>query len=373
MAGAMIVAAQPEAAEAGAVVLQRGGNAVDAAIACALVQGVVDPQMTGIAGFGSLQAYLPKRNIHSCIDFHGKAPTATRPDMWQDLIEGETRDGFGFILKGRVNDCGYQSVTVPGSLKAYQEAHTAWGSMDWADVVQPAIEQADAGFIVRPHVHFWWEQGAILGRVPNGERLRFSATGRQIYFNEAGGFKRPGERVDNPDLARTLRRIAEHGSDIFYSGEIAEEIAADFQRNGGLLSYADLRDYRTVKSEPLWGSYRGYRVATNQPPGGGVMLLEMLNILENFDLFELGHNSARLHPRRRRDDEARDHRQGYACRRSRLLRRADRAADRKAYAENAGRGDPRGVGAHVPRAGAPKSRDTTQICVVDADGNCASR
>ena len=115
MTHGMVVAPQPEAVEAGAIILKEGGNAVDAGIACALVQGVVDPQMTGIAGFGSLQAYLPGRAIHECIDFHGKSPAATRDDMWSDLIEGETRDGFGFILKGRVNDVGYQSITVPGS------------------------------------------------------------------------------------------------------------------------------------------------------------------------------------------------------------------------------------------------------------------
>ena len=118
MAKGMIVAPQPEAVEAGAEVFEQGGNAVDAAMACALVQGVVDPQMTGIAGFGSMQVYLPGRDLHTCIDFHGRAPAAVRPEMWQDLIVGEARDGFGFILAGNVNDMGYQSITVPGSLKA---------------------------------------------------------------------------------------------------------------------------------------------------------------------------------------------------------------------------------------------------------------
>ena len=125
---AMIVAAQPEAAEAGARVLQRGGNAVDAAIAAALVQGAVDPQMCGIAGFGSCHLYLPSKGVHCCIDFHGKTPLAAHPAMWEDRLEGETRDGFGFILKGRVNDLGYQAITTPGALKAYFEAVTEFGS-----------------------------------------------------------------------------------------------------------------------------------------------------------------------------------------------------------------------------------------------------
>ena len=112
----MIVAAQPEATEAGARVLMAGGNAVDAAITTALVQSVVDPQMCGIAGFGNCQVLLPDKDVHTCIDFHGKTPLAASSNMWEDLIISETRDGFGFVLENNVNDLGYQSVTTPGSL-----------------------------------------------------------------------------------------------------------------------------------------------------------------------------------------------------------------------------------------------------------------
>ena len=107
----MVVAPQPEAVEAGVLILREGGNAVDAGISCGLVQGVVDPQMTGIAGFGSLQAYLPEHKVHSCIDFHGNAPAAVETEMWEDLIEGETRDGFGFILKGCFRSRCFSSVS----------------------------------------------------------------------------------------------------------------------------------------------------------------------------------------------------------------------------------------------------------------------
>ena len=133
-AKAMIVAAQPEAAEAGARVLMRGGNAVDAAMAAALVQGVVDPEMCGIAGFGSCQIYMPVKSVHTVIDFHGKTPLAATPDMWLDRLEGETRDGFGFLVRDNVNDIGYQAVTTPGSLLAYFEAATEFGTWDWADI-----------------------------------------------------------------------------------------------------------------------------------------------------------------------------------------------------------------------------------------------
>ncbi len=179
MARGMIVAPQPEAVEAGAVVLQGGGNAVDAAITCALVQGVVDPFMCGIAGFGSLQVYLPGKNIHTCIDFHGRVPGAATPDMWAELIEGEARDGFGFILRGKVNDIGYQAITVPGSLRAYEEATGEFGTMDWKDVVQPAIAQAEAGFVVRPHVYRFWTVQNDMGRAANADRARCTPAGRR--------------------------------------------------------------------------------------------------------------------------------------------------------------------------------------------------
>jgi gamma-glutamyltranspeptidase / glutathione hydrolase len=288
----MIVAPQPEAVEAGALMLRRGGNAVDAAITCALVQGVVDPQMTGIAGFGSLQVYLPRDGEHYCIDFHGRSPAAVRPDMWEDLIEGEAPDGFGFVLRDNVNDLGYQSITVPGSLKAYYQVQTSHGVMDWPDIVSPAVAWAEKGFTVRPQVHEFWSRDDDSGRVKVRDRLAFSATGRGLYFNSDGSLKRPGQTVCNPEMAGSLRKIAEGGSDVFYQGSIAERIAEDMIANGGLLTLKDLQNYDVVKTDPLWGEYRGHRYATNNPPGGGIMLVEMLNLLENFDLGSLGHNSA---------------------------------------------------------------------------------
>ena len=165
--------------------------------------------------------------------------------MWADLIEGETRDGFGFILKDRVNDLGYQSITAPGSLKAYAEAHGAHGVLPWKTVVQPAIDYATNGWAVRPHVYFWWSIREQFGRVPNPERLAFSASGRDLYCQSDGRPKEVGAWITNPDLARTLTRIAHDGAETFYTGEIAEEIARDMAANGALLSAADLRDYRT--------------------------------------------------------------------------------------------------------------------------------
>ena len=368
---AMIVAAQPEAAEAGARVLMRGGNAVDAAMAAALVQGVVDPQMCGIAGFGSCQIYLPGKGIHTCIDFHGQTPLGATPEMWADRIEGEARDGFGFVVRDNLNDLGYQAITTPGSLLAYFEAVRDFGTWDWADICAPAERQAEAGFAVRPHVNYWWTQGADMGRVAVSDRLAFSATGRAIYFRPDGTVKKIGERVNNPDLARTLAQIARDGADVFYHGEIAQRIDADMRANGGLLRAEDLAGYRTNRADPLRGTYRGHDIATNQPPGGGIMLVEMLNILENFDLAAIGHNTT---------DYIR-----VVCEamKAATIDKDNHVGDpafvdipehltAKDHAASIAARIRAGEKLRVPRLGLPEPRDTTHVAVVDGAGNCVT-
>ncbi len=368
---AMIVSAQPEASEAGARVLMRGGNAVDAAMAAALVQTVVDPQMCGIAGFGTCQIYNPATGVHECIDFHGKTPLSATPDMWEHLLEGETRDGFGFILEGNVNDLGYQSVTTPGSLLAYYEAVRDHGSWDWADVCAPAVAHAEAGFNVRPHVHHWWTHGADQGRVQITDRMAFSATGRNAYFRPDGTPKMIGDHVDNPDLARTMRLIAEEGADVFYRGEIADRIDADMRANGGLLRKEDLEAYRTTRTEPLRGSYRDYEIATCHPPGGGIMIVEMLNILEHFDLAGIGHNTTdyiRIVCEAMRAATAdKDAHVGDPA----FVDVPEHLTD-KSYAGDLARRISAGERMTVTRFGQPEPKDTTHVAVVDRDGMCVT-
>ena len=370
MTRGMVVAPQPEAVEAGAVVLKEGGNAIDAGIACAFVQGVVDPQMTGIAGFGSLQAYLPAVGVHRCIDFHGKAPLATRPDMWEDLIEGEARDGFGFILKGRVNDLGYQSITVPGSLKAYAEAHAAWGRVPWKEVMAPAIEYAREGVFVRPQVYEWWVNDDRFGRVTPVELLSLTESGRRIYFNGDGNVKKVGDRLDNPDMTSVLEHLARVGPDDFYTGEIASKIVADMEANGGLISGEDLANYQTTHCEPLRGSYRGFDIATNQPPGGGVLLLQMLNVLENFDLAGLGHNSAEyvrtVTEAMKRATADKDAHVGDPAFVDVPVGRLTSKELGREYADAIRRGE-RGRVERMKEA--VESKSTTHVCVVDEEGN----
>ena len=373
MSKGMIVAPQPEAVEAGARALMAGGNAVDAAIACALMQTVVDPCMSGIAGVGCIQIYLPAEGVHTFIDFYGRAPDAARPDMWEDLIDFETEGGFGFIVKDSLNDLGYQAVTKPGSLMAFHDASKRHGRLAWSDLLEPAIARAEAGFIVRPHVYEWWSLASDHGRVVPAQRLGFSETGRRLYLDDNGQPRRPGTLIQNSDMARTLKSIAESGIEVFYEGEIGQAIAAEMEANGGLLSMHDLTTYRTETAEPLWGEYRGHRISTNRPPGGGVTVLEALHILESFDLAALGHNTP-----------------GYIRVVSEAMKRA--SADRleyvadpafvdvpldrllgKDYARGHAEAIELGERAEIARfKGGKESADTTHISAVDADGNAVS-
>jgi gamma-glutamyltranspeptidase/glutathione hydrolase len=370
---ATIAAPQPEAAEAGLEILRAGGNAMDAALGCALVQGVVDPMMSGLAGFGSMAVYGRDKKALDYIDFHAPAPAAATPEMWQDLIEGEARDGYGFTLKGRVNDIGYQSICVPASLRAYHDAHKDHGKLPWSDIVAPAIHWAKAGWVVRPHVHYFWSDPGQMGRVGNPERISFTPSARRLYCRPDGTPKRVGDTVVNTDLAEVLQQIARHGADVFYTGEIADCIDADMRQHGGLLSKQDLAAYKTKRNVPLRGTYRGFQVASNQPPGGGLMLLEMLNILERFELGAMAHNSV-----------------DYIKIVSEAMKAATIDKDRwigdpdfvsvpverlssKAYAAEIAARIKAGERASVDRFDpAGPSKDTTQVTVVDADDNCVS-
>lgn len=373
-ARAMVSAAQPEAVEAGLDVLAAGGNVVDAAVAAALVQAAVDPQMCGLAGFGSMHIHLPAQGVHTLIDFHGRAPLATRPDMWEKLIVGECDDGFGFVLKGEVNEIGYQSMTTPLSIKAFDEALKRFGTRRLADVINPAIAWCEGGFPVRPHVHSFWMQPPMAGRIERARVLRDHPATAKIYLKPDGSIRKVGELLRNPDMGRTMRRIADQGVDDFYHGEIAHRIDADMRAHGGLLSLADLEQCHTESSLPLWTSYRGYRVATNPPPGGGLMIVLMLNILEHFDLAAMGHNSpeyiATVSEAMKIATVDKDARMGdprfvdipmvelmspdYAARMAQRIRSGEKTA--------------------VPRmnSGGPESKDTTHVCVADATGACVS-
>jgi gamma-glutamyltranspeptidase/glutathione hydrolase len=316
---------------------------------------------------------MPAAGFHGYIDFHAPAPLAVRPDMWADRIESEARDGYGFILRGRVNDIGYQAICAPASLRAYRDAHREHGRLPWEQILEPAIAWAEGGWTVRPHVGSWWAEDGQMGRAANHERLAFTPASRALYCRPDGTPKRVGDRVVNRDLGQTLRLIAKHGDEVFYEGEIAHAIVEDMRKHDGLIAAEDLRGWRTTRNAPLWGTYRRYRVSSNRPPGGGVMLLEMLNILEHFPLASLEHNSAEyvrlVAEAMKRATIDKDRHVGDP-------RFVDVPVDRlagKPYAAEMAAEIRAGKKADVPRfnAGAPV-QDTTHVSVMDAEGNCVT-
>jgi len=370
----MVSAPQPEAVEAGLDILKDGGNVVDAAIGAGLVQTAVDPQNCGIAGFGSMHLFLADKAVHTCIDFHGRAPLATRPEMWEDLIVRECDDGFGFVLKGEVNEIGYQSMTTPLTIKAFDEALSRFGTRSLAEMLAPAILYCEDGFAVRPGLHRLWTRAAESGRIARSRGLTDDPATAKIYTKADGSIRGVGEILRNPDMARTYRRIAEHGAEDFYSGEIARQIDADMRANGGLITLEDLAACETETVDPLWTDYRGHRVATNQPPGGGLMIVLMLNILENFDLAAMGHNSAdyiaTVSEAMKIATVDKDTRMGDP-------RFFDIPFDElmsKDYAKAMAERIKRGEKTSVPRmnSGGNESKETTHICVADRSGNCVT-
>ena len=374
MTHGMVSAAQPEAVEAGLDALKAGGSAVDAAIATALVQTVVDPQMCGIAGFGSLQIYDPAKGRHICHDFHGRAPLAVKPDMWEKLLVGEAEDGFGFLVEGRVNEIGYGAITSPMTLKGLADALQRYGTLKLADLLAPAIKYAHDGFMVRPHMAAYWNQVPTEGRAPHSEFLTQLPATRKIYAKANGKLLGVGETLRNRDMATTLQRVAEVGVEDFYEGQIARRIADDMKAHGGLISLADLRAAAPETIEPLWGTYRGLRIATNRPPGGGVMLIEMLNILEQFDLKAMGHNSpayiATVAEAMKLATVDKDAKVGDP----RFVKVPLDELTSKDYAASLAARIKRGEKTHVPRlrSGAKESADTTHVAAVDANGVCAT-
>ncbi len=368
----MVVAAQPEAVEAGADVLAAGGNAVDAAVATALTQTAVDPQMCGIAGFGCLHVYDPSRGIHETLDFYARAPQAATADMWAAKLVGESDDGFGFFLSDRSNELGYGAIATPVTLRGLDTALRKFGTKSLGDLLGPAIRYAHDGVLVRPHMAMYWGQVPTEGRAPHQDFLSAIPATAKIYTRDGGRIYRVGETLKNTDMARTLSRIAARGADDFFAGEIAAEITADMRAHNGLLGAADLANAKPDRGEILWGTYRGYRIASNPPPGGGVKLIQMLNILENFDLAAMGHNSpdyiATIAEAMKIGAADRDKYHGDP----RFLEIPVARLTSKPYAADLAAHIRRGEKFHVPRMSSKEAADTTQVCAVDRNGMCVS-
>jgi len=279
---AIIVCPQPQAAEIGLEVMRRGGNAVDAAVTCAFVQAVIDPQMCGIGGCGVMLVH-DARGTQTLLEFYATAGSRAREDQWESIFLREAADRYGYVLEGYVNDVGYQSVGVPGTVAGLHEALTRFGTISWQEAIEPAIPIARNGFPVSGYVHAYWTTDYGPDVVPNAQRIQVTPAAKAIYTHD-GRLYALGELMVQADLARTLERLAADGPDVFYRGEIADAIAADFEANGGFITKEDLESYRVIVTEPIRGTYRGQSIVAAGPPAGGLTLLQMLNFLEGYDV-----------------------------------------------------------------------------------------
>ncbi len=273
----MVVSAHPLASRVGLEILEKGGNAADAAVATAFALGVVEGYSSGIGGGSFTLVYIADRMETTVIDGRERAPFAARQDMYVDKKTGEIIPGLSTV--------GVLAAGTPGHLKALCTLLDEFGTMTLGEVLEPAIALADSGF----------ELSQTYIRVLEHHRdklIRFPSTFR-ILFHPDSTLLGLGERLVQPDLAQTYRLIAEYGDSVFYRGEIAGRIVQAMKQEKGLITARDLAEYEAVKRQPVMGSYRGFTVYSMPPPSsGGVHLIEMLNILERYDLRYLGHNSS---------------------------------------------------------------------------------
>ena len=276
-------------AEAGARILEEGGNAVDAVVAAAFTGHVVEPASCGLGGYGHMALFLADTRQFVSVDHYVRAPTAARSDMFEiDTSQPTTYYGWPRTVD-RQNESGALSVAVPGAISGLCAAHERWGSMPLAQVLEPAIEAAEAG------VRITWDLIlTIAGRLREIETLPNAAAlllreGRPPKMPYDGGLPYgPDERIDTSQLAMTLREIARQGAAGFYTGRIAEAIVREVQQGGGILTAVDLASYRPKITVEPGACYRGVRYSTASDPIG----YEALNILYRFDLASYGPESS---------------------------------------------------------------------------------
>ena len=275
----MVVAANPHAARAGARILERGGSAVDAAIAMQLVLNLVEPQSSGIGGGAFLLHFDAASGMVRSYDGRETAPAAVTGDLFIGP-DGGTPGYLDAVIGGR-------SVGVPGLLRMLEAAHRAHGALPWDALFKPAIWLSETGFEISPRLN------GLVGRVPTLARIGDTA---DYFMTPDGAPKAIGTVLRNPDFAATLRAIAASGGDAFYGGKIAKDIVATVQGsplNPGLLTLDDLARYDAKLRAPVCLGYRGHRVCGMGPPSsGGVTILQILGLLSRFDMASLQPNSA---------------------------------------------------------------------------------
>lgn len=272
----MVATADKNATQVGINILQIGGNAIDAAVAIGFTLAVTYPRAGNIGGGGFMIICSPDNKIYT-IDYREKAPVSATKDMYLDanrnIIENLSLEG-------------YLASGVPGTVSGLYEAHRKFGKLKWADLIEPAIKYAEEGFVIDRYTsESLADNFEVFQRFPSSNKI----------FTKNGEKYSEGELLIQKDLARTLKLIRDNKSAGFYTGEIADLIATDMKRNKGLITKTDLVKYQSKWREPIEFTYRNYSIYSMAPPSsGGIILAEILNALENYNLSEIGWHSANL-------------------------------------------------------------------------------
>lgn len=271
----IVAAAKPEASEVGVEIMKNGGNAIDAAVATAFALGVVEPNASGLGGGGFMLIRFAETGEEVFIDFREVAPSKATADMFELDADGK--------VVNEEKTVGGKAAGIPGDVAGLLTALETYGSMSRDEVMQPAIDIAENGFLVTDNF-----SGMIQD---NFEKInKFDAT-KEIYLNNGLPYV-DGEIIKNPDLAETLKIIAKEGKDGFYKGAIAEDVVKAANDAGGIFSLEDLENYEVKMREPIKGTYRGYEIISAPPSSsGGTHVIQLLNILENYDMKALGLNT----------------------------------------------------------------------------------
>ena len=351
----VVASVRVEASQVGLDVLERGGNAADAAVATAAALAVVDPAMTGLGGDAFAVVHVGETGVVEAMNASGRAPAAASIDRYRELGCKE------------VPIHGPLSVSVPGGVLGWHSLHERFGSLPWSDLLQPAIALARDGCEVTPFLH--------VAMAVAGSRL--DPTGQAIFLRPDGKPLAVGARLVQPRLADSLAQLADEGADALYGGSLGRRFCDGLQAVGGLVALPDLAAQRVEWTEPVRTSYRGFEVLTTPPNSHGLTLLVMLNLLEPIDVAGLGRaTAARIHLQ----TEAK--RLAFAVR-SQFIgepQTAPFAAESLASVDYAARLsewlDPDRIGTlprSLPAPALPDDRgDTTCFSVVDAAGNCVS-
>lgn len=360
--GGMVVSQNVIASKVGAEILRKGGNAVDAAVAMGFALAVTLPRAGNIGGGGYMLVHMaakdgkPAQDI--AIDYYGQASRHTKPDLLLGA-NGRFDPAKGYSMKG---------VAIPGTVAGLWEAHKRFGSMPWGTLIAPAIAMAEQGVIL--------SDDEAKANADQKDAMADDPAALAMFFKPDGSAYAPGELWKQPDLAATLKVIAAKGRDGFYTGPLAQRLAAGIKAGGGVIDARDLASYKAIVSAPIWSSYRGQKIAYMPPTASGVSVAEAMNILETFPVREQRWGSvANLHllsetmklvsADRRLVGGGPDWRsptkglasKGYAAERAKLIR-----PDRAMGAKEAADGNP------YPY----ESQDTTHYSIADAAGNAVS-